>query len=462
MRNANMAPHHVAPSEPAAGAQYLDSTVVGCSQACAVDHDHAMPHGHETDSDDDYDEDWPSPLDYARYYGLTTSYFDTDPLQSDFLPSPSGDFYSDLGDPELAPNLDLLASLAASNESAIHEKWDIDKDAGVFLASVVKSTNIEAAAEFLEANGMLGFGDLKLEEPLLASDPELDLLRLKRRNTVIISAHGLEPFVINEQKGEGLSWAMEELQLVAEKERELGQEKLDVDHSTRQFLKEVMSSQNSTGEESIQISDDQAKVNGLHHASSDFANCVKLSDPLPVSPLLMPLSPPFCPTGLSSLAAEVPFTSIPEDPTINEGAKLDQQILSRDAILSDPTTAASITDPNTMGASAPLRSISKSSSSFLERARSVDLKAEVPLTPQELDEGASRRTKSVAFPPDLQAMLPEPESSSSSFNSNNAMDSVNHVVAKFAKPYADSAIQAVMDEQLDELDTTMRVSIPSN
>ena len=55
--------------------------------------------------------------------------------------------------------------------------------------------------------------DLKIDEPVLSTDPHLDVSRLRARNTVRLSNQGMKPCVLNTEKGESLAWTSEDLKL---------------------------------------------------------------------------------------------------------------------------------------------------------------------------------------------------------------------------------------------------------
>lgn len=186
----------------------------------------------------EYDEDELLPLEYARYYGLTKDFFLEHLLPCTQPPSPEH-LQADLRDPDSTLNVALLVSLGALEGHTVHGRWDVDKESAKFLASVLALCKEENWQDGSASGGALKLKDLKLEEPILVSDPELDLEQLRHRNMITISTDGIEPFKLDENKNEGFSWTPEDLRLPSGKDRSVAHERLDIDHETIEVLKEI-------------------------------------------------------------------------------------------------------------------------------------------------------------------------------------------------------------------------------
>ena len=183
------------------------------------------------------DEDELTPFEYARYHGLTTSYMDEDPRSTVPLPLTPESAGADLADPQATLNLDTLVALGALNGHNCNERWEVDKDAAKFLASAIALGKDDETQDEYGLDEAWSLRDLKMEQPLMPNDPGLELMRLKRRNALIISTEGIPPFCLD--AWETPSWTVEELHLPAEKDRNVAHEKLDVDNDTMQYLKEI-------------------------------------------------------------------------------------------------------------------------------------------------------------------------------------------------------------------------------
>jgi hypothetical protein len=200
---------------------------------------------HESNSQEDIDAlrngyaQFELPLvEYARLHGFTSSSLSHDPLNSDLVPRPPADWQTDLEDPESALNIGVLVSLGALSGHTAHEKLDIDKKAAELLASVIKLGQEDDSLDAWQDDCSARFKDLKLEEPMLLSDPQLDLMRLKRRNVAVLSTDGMQPFANEEIEDPGFVSPEEDAAMRDELE-EHANEKLDIDRSTMEYLGEI-------------------------------------------------------------------------------------------------------------------------------------------------------------------------------------------------------------------------------
>ena len=100
----------------------------------------------------------------------------------------------------------LLAALGALNGVNSYEKWDVDKESAGFLASVVTLGKDDGSPMELR-DIHVDFRDLKVMEPLLHCDPDLELQQLRRRNQVNISPRGIAPIPLQEGEGDVFRWS---------------------------------------------------------------------------------------------------------------------------------------------------------------------------------------------------------------------------------------------------------------
>lgn len=186
---------------------------------------------HSEDESDDVE-----PLAYARQHGLTSNYFDEDPLRASCIPSPPDSPLADMNDWKGSSSGDVHAAKALIEDSS-NERWDVDRETAEFLTSVMA---LGRADERDGALGTTSTKDLKIDEPLLSSDPEIDLFRLRARNAVRISTKGMDSWAVGVEKGESLSWSSEDLKLPSTVSELIAIEKLDVDKETMELLREVL------------------------------------------------------------------------------------------------------------------------------------------------------------------------------------------------------------------------------
>lgn len=175
-----------------------------------------------------------SPLEYARLNGLTFDYRASNPLQSACIPSRPTDMLIEFDDSENESRDDELKTFI---HQCNNERWDLDKDTAKFLTWVMALGRMDNAEDNMNP---LNMSDLKLDEPVLPSDPECEVARLRARNAVRISTKGVEPCRLDTQKDESLLWCSEDLKLPSEITETINNEKLDIDKETMKLLKDVM------------------------------------------------------------------------------------------------------------------------------------------------------------------------------------------------------------------------------
>lgn len=432
------------------------------AQTSAAENEEPQEHEDESLHDSsEYDDDELAPLAYARRHGLITSYLHEQPFRAaDPAPSPTV-VCADLEDPESTLNISDIANVKELNGITVSEKWDVDKETATFLASLLALGKDDGPMHSRQNCGPLYLRDLRLEEPLLSSDPEVDVWRLKRRKTVAISSDGMRPFELKDEEGESFTWSTSELRAPAEKDELIANEKLDVDRETMEYLKDIMSLGCPADEENMNTDADQSAVCRLCPLANLFANSVQIRPPSPLTPPLLSMSPPLSPGGPSTAAMEIDFTSTPEDLSANEAARMERRILEHDDALSPnpltlkPQYVNANMDPKSIFS--PLRTPEDSSTSPSRRRRIQDLEADVPLIPQEPVELPPKKVKTVSFPAELHTTIRTPDVNVLTSDFEQDVDSF---ITEVVTPLAESAIRQAENEQLVEVDTTMRVVVP--
>lgn len=177
----------------------------------------------------------PSTLEYARSNGLTISYLKRCPLRSALIPTPPGSVFADLADDQHVTQHERDEQTVL--QQVRNERWDIDKVTAEFLTSVMSLSRIE---DFEEGMPCLTVGDLKIDEPVMHSDPDFDIARLRARNMVNLSVTGIEPCRLSVDKGQSLHWPTKDLQLPASVSQSIADEKLNLDKDTTLLLQDAM------------------------------------------------------------------------------------------------------------------------------------------------------------------------------------------------------------------------------
>jgi len=177
----------------------------------------------------------------------------------------------------------------------------------------------------------------------------------------------------------------------------------------------------------------------------------------------MPLSAPFSPAALPEPMQEIELTSTPEDLLANEAAQVDRDIMAMDEVTANSSLArqaprATVVDATELYSG--LRTPEDSSSSPLRRKRLRDLKADVPLMPLAHAEPPAKKAKTLSFPEEVQPLIPQPVSDLSIMDPNVAQQDLDAFVNDVVMPFAESALQQTENEQLVEIDTTMRLNVP--
>lgn len=191
----------------------------------------------DSSGSEDSEPDLDTPLEYARYHGLCTDYEMHDPLSSELITCLPEDAFDDPDEVTPEFNADLLKRQV---QDSLNEKLDVDKETATFLLSVLavgKGDLDLNVGDFIDSR----FRPLKLELPLLARDHEVEMAALWRRNEVELTAQGIEPFVLDLGKDEGLVFATSASDDKYRLDRGLENEKLDVERETVGFLRDVKS-----------------------------------------------------------------------------------------------------------------------------------------------------------------------------------------------------------------------------
>lgn len=397
------------------------------------------------------DEENFAPVQYARLHGLTADH--TLARLDITLPPTPQSMIADLSDPPEAPSVSTLISLNELNEITDNEKWNVDREAIGFLASIMKPWE-EDMATADAATSYHDFRQLKLEEAILSMDPDLDLVQLKRRNALRLSTTGMSPCDL----GDDVLWTSEELHLPARLDLRVSQERLDVDAETMWFLKNI---HQPSDEDDSFLSPTTAKVDDFtSDVSGKMAYKQKSTHIQPLTPPLLPMSPPREPMGISGPGAELEFTSTPEDLVALEARILDDHIMQGDNLsLKEIDGGSSPTPMNSDDIAKYIAPCTSSLSSPCHRKRMRDLRLEVPLLHID-DEHPAKRSKTVSWSDEVREISAMPIATEDVANNWHEPAEEDFSIESILKPLAEAADAAVASEQLDEADTITRIEVP--
>jgi hypothetical protein len=219
--------------------QPLVSSMTGLSHADGNDSRRNISRKSSRDvivSSDAYDDEELPVLEYAQVKGLTRDHTLDNPWQAaPPLPAPA-EAECDLADPKSVLDVGALVCLGALNRTSLSEKWDVDRQAIDFLASVI-AMHHDPHAEYDCISSPVG--DLKLEEALLSIDPAFDLSRLKRRNMIDLVS-GRVGYCTLDREEYGISiWTADDLLLPAKRDHDVVQEKFEVAQELPVYLKDI-------------------------------------------------------------------------------------------------------------------------------------------------------------------------------------------------------------------------------
>ncbi|KAK5746263.1 hypothetical protein LTR17_000998 [Elasticomyces elasticus] len=379
-------------------------------------------------------------LEEVRDEGYSHNTLLEDPMRSIWLPTPPASADGDLEEwPE--PTSDHKA--AAMNLAGHGEKWEVDKETVGFLASVMALSREDEQATVLE-DTPLTFTDLKIDETVLQCDAAVEVRKLRERHIVKLNTDGLKPFALDTEKGESIQWPSTDLTLPSKIHEQIAADRLEISRDEAAYLQNIA----------------QPSIVSFAEMIGSSIGSDKPWRMEPQTPPLLPLSPPYSPPGPPAELLELPLTSTPEDLMAVEAAEVYRAIMQAD-------------DDSAHGASAGMRSGDTISEpySFIQTSgdnstpsvkpkRFEDMKVDVPLLPTSATwQSSPARIK--GFPDEIRSLIPLPDSDMSILDPRVADQDVGDFVNEVVMPLAESALAQAGNEQLVEIDTTMRVPVPS-
>jgi hypothetical protein len=179
----------------------------------------------------------------------------------------------------------------------------------------------------------------------------------------------------------------------------------------------------------------------------------------PVTPPLLPLSPPLTPYILSSPANRLPLASDSSDSVTAEAKALEQIIMDADSLTrkgsdSSESMLLDITHPPDFSPLSEQRNI------IVLKRKGEDLKVEGPLTPPMFSTSPMKKLKFVSFTDTLHEYIPEASWARVFANNDKSSSSSSDIFQRDIEPLAKQARWRVEHEQLIGADTISRPDIP--
>ncbi|MCJ1390709.1 hypothetical protein MMC18_009450 [Xylographa bjoerkii] len=390
-----------------------------------------------------YQDDEPSILEYARFYGLTIDHRESHPLSTLSQALPDLLSIDETGLLEITKDLGTTAP----------ERLEFGKDAAIFLASTInaKSYSPSAGDDLLPKTHRIR--DLKLEPPLLRSDHELDMRQFGGRIAPDLSSEHLPFEKVNDERDEGLGWPSSYKKLHEKVSARSLVEKLTISKEVLLCLRDIIQ-QRKPGEEQPRY---DCEIKQYRRST--------VRDP--ITPPLLPMSPEMIPFVPSSDVGYLDLLSEHSSPFREELHDLERLILKEDTITQNltPTGGLEVENMNFNSDNigdlySPLKGIKgPPSPPTFRRRKAADLKVDGPLTPPRSELPPPWKPKNMSFSealvqiiPDLPSPIPNPGDTSS--------EDIDRFFAEVVRPIAEQADRRIEQERLQEADTTTRVKVP--
>ncbi|KAL8699796.1 MAG: hypothetical protein Q9201_005795 [Fulgogasparrea decipioides] len=390
------------------------------------------------------DEMEPSILEYARYYGLCQNHLEVKPL--DLVPSPDVTLIQQHDEDE-------WLQLDSRITTPPPERLVAVKEASILLSATNPKQYDGCNFEGFDPIPTHRVHNLKVELPLLRSDHEVDMLGFAHRIEPNLTEEFMPLETLDDELDQGLGWPSSCHALPEMFFQKAQNEKLEVAKEVIEYMKAAM----------------ETRVHG-EAPTFDYEWAVYRKNIArdPLTPPLLPRSPSPQPFEPSSDTGRLELLSDHSSPTRHEIMRIDRELFEREALSPvkrrlDRSNDEQARTPDTDvvgGLFSPLKDIHHAPSPPPpKRKRIQDLKVEGPLTPPLSDQPPPWETRKVSFSdtlqefiPSLELPVPEPEQTST--------EDFDKLFAEQIAPLAAKAERAIEQEQLQEADTTTRVSVP--
>jgi hypothetical protein len=452
---------------------------------------------HQTDSSDDTDTDDDSIRESWRRHYEEEDLWQLRP-HLPILAQISKDLYT----PVSREERDVLQEFSKHKTyHLLHGKWDIDRDTAQFLASAASPSADERAT--YQPKFMLH--RMRLEEPVLCVDPQSELIELQHRNLPYLTPSDEIPFTLQTDEDESLQWSSKSWKAFSDMKHDISHGRLPMNKETAEFMKDVVTSMQDNRvkpEPRFKVSPQIPEI--LENRSDNMSQL----EALKISPTILPLSSPRSLPVLSSPLAAIEFASTPEDLLAKEAADMHKKIMQDDDFDGDDllleeneekvenvempdreldgylaqiaqngvdvilqTPEKERITPESKRANdiiAYLEQLGEDSmqvvpSSPISRKtkRLRDLRLESPLLLEDHEEPAGKKSKLSFTHGDFISILDESTLPQMHELSDTLDKEAEAKLSQALTPYAQAANAALAKERLHELDTILRVHVPS-
>ncbi|KAF2239876.1 hypothetical protein EV356DRAFT_571965 [Viridothelium virens] len=389
-------------------------------------------------------------VEYARFYGLCQDFTKLNALEIIRPPLLSdNDNFDEVFDPIHG------ASVRRLEEAGLQERLNISQEAAAQLRWMSSLKAEDPPIHDLQQFEPIRLVRLQVEVPLLRTDHDLDMrtfraLQLDDQQ----SRHDFLFEELVEEADQGLTWPSTCNELPAQYDVQLKAEKISV-------RRDVLLYMQSTIKDDIAAQDEKDTMDSI---LPDRTSTAILE---PLTPPLLPLSPPRGPCIPSSPAANLELLSESTNTTVAEAEELEQRLFKNERLMLQGVASDSNdlrSEKSVVGqVYAPLQSITDTPPSPLpKRMRPEDLKVEGPMTPPMTFESPGKRAKKVSFKASLEDHVPEIPSIYMSKEDNSLTSEAEYdkYFDEMFRPLVEEAEKRVQHEQLREGGNVPRVNVP--
>ena len=404
----------------------------------------------------------PSVLEYARFYGLTHDHLGPCPLGGFHGPD---DLHLQLEDPAGVFRVDTTTSTPPS------ERLSASKEVVILLSSAIASPQGIHPFDESKLLEIPRRRNLKVELPILRSIHELDVLEFHRRIVPNLRSEHLPLEKIDEENDEGITWPSFYYRLPQTYNTLAMSERFKALEQTIRYLESVIKPR-SRASDVPDLHDELELHNSVFGkaANSDRRPTVLQRAVVePVTPPLLPLSPPATLFVPSSDVGHFALLSDHTTPTKQLAHDLELSITATNAVIPDTVVESDYREgldpaPGGLDDLGQLYSTSNGvqeppSSPPVRRAKPSDLKVEGPLTPPLSEQLRLRKTEGVSFREVLMDIIPDKPPPIEKTEDVSSEDT-DAILAENIAPIAAKVDRGLEQEQLQEADTTRRVTVP--
>lgn len=198
-------------------------------------------------------------LEYARNHGLCQDYLSRHPLEPSSLPSPIPEDGSDLIAFDKLPELELPSSAIPE------DKWTLNQGGAAYLQLIHQLPKETLPYDFPTQRQT--FRKMKMESPLLRTDPELDMRQLfaTRPNKLDTRSLASEPFEPVISDG-ALQWPLSDSSLLSRIDLASRSETLQASFEQMLYLRDIMNAVCTEADVDQVIQQDMARKNVSDHS----------------------------------------------------------------------------------------------------------------------------------------------------------------------------------------------------